>query len=294
MRVGWIGTGLMGHPMCRRLLAADHDLVIHNRTRTRAEPVLADGARWAESPAAAVVGRDVVITMLPYPADIEAVYLGADGLIAAAAAPTVLVDMSTSPPGLARLLAETGQHHGIDVVDAPVSGGPDGAAAGTLSIMVGGPTPALNAVQPVLETLGITIVHHGPAGAGQSAKLVNQVLIGGIMAGIAEAYCLAEILGLDPAADHTSVGQGAASSFLLDFAWPRLAAGDLTPGFKAAHLRKDLGLAVEAAAQQGLILPATRLVAELYQRLIADGRGEQGTQALAVTIASPPNIKEPS
>ncbi|GAA0411675.1 oxidoreductase [Acrocarpospora corrugata] len=274
MRIGWIGTGLMGAPMVARLVAAGHRLTVHNRTRDRAEPSLALGADWAGSIAAAARDRDLVITMLPFPSDVEAAYLGPDGILANASPGAVAVDMSTSSPALARRLAT-----GYPVLDAPVSGGPAGARSGTLSIFVGGDAGAFERVRPVFEVLGSTVVHHGPAGAGQAAKLVNQALVANVTLGICEAYALAEAAGLDPARVHESIRVGVAGSPLLDFAWPRLTEGDLEPGFKVAHLAKDLGLALDEAGDTRR-LPGTSLVRDLCRAVARALGGDRGTQAL--------------
>ncbi|GAA1006368.1 oxidoreductase [Acrocarpospora pleiomorpha] len=276
MRIGWIGTGLMGEPMVARLVAAGHQVSVHNRTRARAEPSLALGAGWAGSIAAAARDRDVVITMLPFPADVEAAYLGPDGILANASPGTVAVDMSTSSPALARRLAD---FTGGSVLDAPVSGGPAGARSGALSIFVGGAADAFERVRPVFEVLGSTVVHHGPAGAGQAAKLVNQALVANLTLGICEAYAVAEAAGLDPALVHESVRVGVAGSPLLDFAWSRLSDGDLEPGFKVAHLAKDLALALDEVGDTRR-LPGTSLVRELCQAVADTLGGDRGTQAL--------------
>jgi 3-hydroxyisobutyrate dehydrogenase len=284
MNIGWIGTGLMGRPMAQRLLNAGHDVVVHNRTRASAEPLLQRGAAWAETPADAAHAREFVITMLPFPADVEDICLGSGQIVATAQPGAILVDMSTSSPALARRIAAAGERRGVHVLDAPVSGGPPKAEAGDLSIMVGGDAEALDRIRPLLDQLGGTVVHHGPSGAGQSAKLVNQVLIAGVMAGIAEAFTLARALNLDLDHVHQSVGGGAAASFLLEFGWPRLISGDLTPGFKISHFHKDLALAIESAERQGASLPTTSVVAELYERLVDSGHGDEGTQALIRAI----------
>ncbi|MFD1933799.1 MULTISPECIES: NAD(P)-dependent oxidoreductase [Nonomuraea] len=270
MQVGWIGTGTMGEPMAGRLLAAGHALTVHNRTAGRTARLVERGARAA--PTVAAAGGEVVITMLPAPREVM------DDVLANAVPGTVVVDCSTSAPDLARHWAEEGERRGVSVLDAPVSGGPAGAKAGTLSIMVGGDASAFALVRPLLETLGTTVVHHGPPGTGQLAKLVNQTVVAGATLAACEAYALAVHGGLDIAKVLASVGLGVAGSPLLDFLWSRLAAADLEPGFKLDHLLKDLSLVHEAAGE--LPMPATERAGELAERIRAVYGGERGTQVL--------------
>ncbi|MEV4066222.1 NAD(P)-dependent oxidoreductase [Nonomuraea dietziae] len=274
MHVGWIGTGLMGEPMARRLLGAGHRVTAHNRTAGRTGPLVELGASAAAT--VAEVKGEVVITMLPFPAEVMA------EVLEGAAPGTVVVDCSTTAPALARTWAAQGRRRGVAVLDAPVSGGPAGAGAGTLSIMVGGDPAAFERVRPLLELMGSTVVHHGPPGSGQLAKLVNQTLVAGATLAACEAYALAVHGGLDVGRVRESVRPGVAGSPLLDFLWSRLAEGDLEPGFKLDHFTKDLGLIREAAGE--LPMPGTDRVAELAERVRAAHGGERGTQAM-VTVA---------
>lgn len=285
MRVGWIGTGLMGVPMALRVLAAGHDLAVHSRTMERARPLVEAGAQARDSVAAVVDGSDVVVTMLSTPRDVEEVYLGDEGIIGNAAPGLIAVDATTSAPDLAGRIASRGDQRDVRVLDAPVSGGPFGAEQGTLSVMVGGDAEAVEAARPVLSCFGSTIVHHGPAGSGQRAKLVNQVLVAGVTQAICEAYVLAAASGLDLPGVHRSIRPGVAGSPLLDFAWPRLADDDLAPGFKLAHLIKDLTLALDESAARNVALPETRLVHDLCRRVERELGGEVGTQALVRAVA---------
>ncbi|MFC7716074.1 NAD(P)-dependent oxidoreductase [Nonomuraea recticatena] len=270
MHVGWIGTGLMGEPMARRLLGAGHRVTAHNRTAGRTGPLVELGASAAAT--VAEVKGEVVITMLPFPAEVMA------EVLEGAAPGTVVVDCSTTAPALARTWAAQGERRGVAVLDAPVSGGPAGAGAGTLSIMVGGDPAAFERVRPLLELMGSTVVHHGPPGSGQLAKLVNQTLVAGATLAACEAYALAVHGGLDVGRVRESVRPGVAGSPLLDFLWSRLAEGDLEPGFKLDHFAKDLGLIREAAGE--LPMPGTDRVAELAERVRAAHGGERGTQAM--------------
>ncbi|SEE87322.1 NAD(P)-dependent oxidoreductase [Jiangella alba] len=279
MRIAVVGIGLMGRPVAHRLAEAGHEVTVHSRRKESAESVLAAGAAWADSAAAAGDGADLAITFLPDPASVEDAVLGPSGLLAAGTPPAVVADMSTSPPELARRLAAAAAERGVAALDAPVSGGPPGAAAGTLTIMAGGTPEAYALARPAFELLGTPVLIGGP-GSGQSLKLVNQLLIGGIAGGIADAWALSGALGLDPAIVAEVVGRGFGASPLLAFMWPRLAGGDLAPGFKVDHMIKDLTLALAAGDEQGLDLAAGRSARERYRWLSEAGDGDLGTQAL--------------
>ncbi|WP_026877061.1 NAD(P)-dependent oxidoreductase [Jiangella gansuensis] len=285
-RIGWIGTGLMGMPMVRHVVAGGHDVRAFVRTAGRSDALAAAGAKPAGTVADTVRDADVVVTIVSAPADVEQVYLSEDGVLANAAAGTVVIDMTTSAPALARRLAEAGAERGVTVLDAPVSGGPAGAQAGTLSVMVGGDADGLRRVRPVLDIFAGTVVHQGPAGSGQLAKLVNQTLVAGVTLAACEAFVLASSGGLDLERVSESVRPGVAGSPLFDFVWSRLRAGDLEPGFKLDHLRKDLGLVIEAAGDTEL--PGTTLVTELVDTVRQQRGGDRGTQALATAITEWP------
>jgi 3-hydroxyisobutyrate dehydrogenase len=283
-RIGWIGLGLMGSRMLPHLMDAGHPAVIHARSDAAAAPFVARGATLAADPAEVAAASDVAITIVSMPADVEEVHLGSRGLLAGARPGTVLIDMTTSSPALARRIADLGAERGIGVVDAPVSGGPAGAEAASLSIMVGGADETVARIRPILERLGTTIVQHGGPGAGQSAKIANQVAVGGSMLAICEAFLFARSAGLDPERVLDTLGSGIAGSNLLRFMWPRIAAGDLEPGFRVEHLIKDLGLALEAGHDATIALPGTALVKELYHAVRAAGYAGKGTQALITAL----------
>lgn len=291
MRVGWIGTGLMGLPMARRVLDAGHDLAVYSRTMEKARPLVDAGATACASVADTVGGRDVVVTMLSMPGDVEDVYLGPDGVLGGAEPGSVAVDCTTSSPALAARIAAAGAERGVQMVDAPVSGGPFGAEQGTLSVMAGGSPDAVAAARPVLDAFGSTVVHHGPAGTGQLAKLVNQVLVAGVTLASCEAYALAAASGLDPEQALRSIRPGVAGSPLLDFVWSRVGAGDLSPGFKLSHLLKDLALALDEADADAVPLAGTRLVRELAERVATDLGPDVGTQALVTAATAPESPK---
>ena len=266
--------------MAGHLLKAGHAVRIFSRTRAKVEALIAAGAEWADSPAAAAEGADVAFAMVAFPKDVEEVFLGSKGLLAAKALPKVVVDMGTSPPGLTRRIAEAAVAKGVGALDAPVSGGDIGARNATLSIMVGGEVRDFEAVKPLFECLGKTIVHQGAAGAGQLCKMVNQILVANSMVGACEALVAAKATGLDPQLMLQSVSTGAAGSWTLSNLVPRMLRGDWTPGFHAALLAKDLQIAVDEMKAVGHALPGLEVTERLYRRLDELGHGGMGTQGL--------------
>jgi len=282
-RVGLIGTGLMGLPMGRNLLGAGYALSVNNRTQNKAQPLLDEGAEWAESPAAAASGADVVITMVSDTPDVRQVLLGPGGVREAASAGAVVVDMSTISPSATREMAGSLAERGIEMLDAPVSGGVKGAIEGTLSIMVGGPEATLERVMPVLEAMGRNIVHCGGHGQGQMTKLCNQIAVANHMVAAAEAIVLARKAGLDAHAMIRAIGAGAGGSWAINVLGPKMADHDFAPGFMVKLLQKDLRLVLQAASELSVPLPGTAAAHQLYSALEAEGRGDDGTQAL-VTV----------
>jgi 3-hydroxyisobutyrate dehydrogenase len=280
LQVGFIGTGVMGTSMARHLLAKGHAVRVFNRTRAKAQPVLDAGATFCESPAEVARGSQVMISIVGAPRDVDEVYRGERGLLAAAAPGSLLIDMTTSDPELARELAQLGRERALDVLDAPVSGGDVGARNATLSIMVGGDASAFERARPVLEVMGKTIVHQGPAGAGQYAKLSNQIAIAATMLSVCESMAFAKAAGLDPVRVLESITTGAANSWPLSQLMPRALRGDYEPGFSVAHFTKDLSIAIGCAERLGLSLPGLTLAKRLYDELAAGGDGAKGTQVL--------------
>lgn len=280
-RIGWIGTGVMGNAMAHRLMHAGYPLKVHTRTKSKAQSLIDSGAVWADTPADAANGTAVCCSIVSLPSDVQQVHLGEHGTLQAPTKPEILIDFTTSSPEMAERLAEHATTHDAMSLDAPVSGGDVGAREGRLSIMVGGPEAAFQSAQPLFEHLGKTIVHHGESGAGQRAKLVNQILVAGGMLGLAEAMAFCEQSGLNHDRVLQSVSAGAAGSWAVDHLAPRVARGDFDPGFFVAHLKKDLGLVLEAGADLGLPLPAMQLAFKAYQALSENGMGTLGTQALA-------------
>ena len=284
-RIGWIGTGVMGAPMCGHLLASGYPVTVFNRTPERARGLLERGAAWAESPQAVAQHADVVFTMVGFPDDLREIVLGPAGTLAGAGHGTILVDMTTSEPSLAREIYEAARARGVASLDAPVSGGDVGARAAGLSIMVGGDRDAFERVAPLLRCLGATIVHQGPAGAGQHTKMVNQILVASGMVAVSEALLYAHQAGLDLPTVLQSVSGGAAGSWSLTHYAPRILARDFAPGFRVDHFVKDMGIALAEARRMRLSLPGLALVEQLYLALVAQGDGRQGTHALVLALA---------
>ena len=290
LRVGFIGLGIMGQPMATNILRVGFPLTVWNRTAAKMAPLTALGAHPADSPAALASHCDVVITMVTGPADLEEVVLGERGVIEGAAPGSVLIDMSTMGPTMVRAVAAKLAEKGVDMLDAPVSGGERGAIAGSLVIMVGGPVDILDRCRPILSALGPTIIHCGPIGAGQTVKLCNQVAVALNNLAMCEALVLAAKAGVDPATMIEAVSAGAGASWSISNLAPRILAGDYQPGFRAAHQLKDLRLALDLAQEAGLPLPGSALVSELYSALMAAGQGEEGSQALVKVLEQLGNV----
>ena len=297
--VGFIGTGIMGRSMAGHLLAAGHSLHVHNRTRQKAEPLLAAGACWHDDPGSVAAVSDVVITMLGLPSDVEQVYFGgvadgtpdhADGLLARARPGTLLIDMTTSSPSLASRIAAAAAARRLAAIDAPVSGGDVGARHATLVIMAGGEATAVERARPVLDRLGKSVTRLGPAGAGQRCKLANQIAVAVGMVAWCEALAHARAGGLDPAAVQQVISGGAAGSWALTNLAPRSLAGDFTPGFLVRHLVKDIRIAQACAEESGIELPGLATAERLYDAVVASGWGDDGTQALYRHYVESPHL----
>jgi 3-hydroxyisobutyrate dehydrogenase len=290
-RVGWIGTGVMGQSMCRHLIAKGYAATVYNRTRAKAQPLLEAGAAYAATPAAVARSSDVVFAIVGFPKDVREVFLGGDGALAGSRPGMVFVDMTTSEPSLAREIQAAAKAKGVDSLDAPVSGGDIGAKNAALSIMVGGDAAALEAVRPLLECMGKTIVHQGPAGAGQHTKMVNQILIASGMIGVCEALLYGYKAGLDLKTVLQSVGGGAAGSWSLNNLGPRILDRNFEPGFFVEHFIKDMGIALDEARRMNLSLPGLALANQLYLAVQAQGYGRKGTHALMLALEHLSGIK---
>ena len=278
--IGWIGTGVMGGPMCGHLIKGGAHVTVSNRTRAKAQALVEAGASWVATPRETAQAADVVFTIVGHPIDVREVYFGPEGVIAGVRPGAVLVDMTTTEPALAVEIAARAAAAGATALDAPVSGGDVGARNGTLSIMVGGDRDALERVRPLLGALGRTIVHEGGPGTGQHTKMCNQIVIAGTMIGVCESLLYAFRAGLDVETMLQSIRGGAAGCWALDNLAPRVLKGDFAPGFMVDHFIKDMGIALDEAARMRLVLPGLALVRQLYVATAAQGHGRSGTHAL--------------
>src|SRR6266487_434943 len=279
-RVSFVGLGLMGLPMARNVLKAGYPLAVYNRTAAKAAPLVAEGAAQAASPAEVARSADVVVTMVTNSPDVEAVVEGEDGLLAGASAGTTWIDMSTISPTVTRRLGAAAAERGVDSLDAPVSGGPPGAEAGTLSIMVGGRKDVFDGCLPLLQVMGKTIVHVGELGAGQVTKACNQVVIAATLAGIAEALVMGAKAGVDPALIRQGLLGGYAGSRLLEVHGERMIDHAFAPGFFARLHNKDLHIVIDLARNLSVAVPVTALAAQHFNALVADGDGELDNSAM--------------
>jgi 3-hydroxyisobutyrate dehydrogenase len=276
----------MGSSMCGHLIAAGYAATVFNRTPDKARPLVEKGAKLAESPKAVAAASDVVFTIVGYPHDVREVTLGADGTLAGARPGSVLVDMTTSEPALAVEIDQAARAKQVHAVDAPVSGGDVGAREARLSIMIGGEKAVVDALRPLFEVMGKTIVHQGAAGAGQHTKMVNQVLIATNMIGVCEGLLYAYKAGLDLNVVLQSVGSGAAGSWSLNNLGPRMIAGNFEPGFFVEHFLKDMRIALDESRRMNLSLPGLALAEQLYRAVAAQGYARKGTHALMLALAS--------
>jgi 3-hydroxyisobutyrate dehydrogenase len=280
LSIAFIGTGVMGRSMAGHLLRAGHSVHVYNRTRQKADSLVEAGAHWHDSAGAAAAAADVVITMLGFPKDVEENYLAAGGIIESAKPGALLIDMTTSSPLLAKRIAEAAAKRSLSSLDAPVSGGDIGAREARLVIMVGGATAAFERAKPLFELMGKNIALHGAAGAGQYCKMANQIAVAVGMVAWCEALAYAQKAGLDPSAVHQSISGGAAGSWALTTLAPRALSGDFAPGFYVKHIIKDMGIALESAAEMHLDLPGLANAKQLYDQVAARGWEDNGTQAL--------------
>jgi 3-hydroxyisobutyrate dehydrogenase len=283
-RIGWIGTGVMGSSMCGHILSAGYRVTLHSRTKSKAQPLVDLGATWAENPRTVAAQSDMIFTMVGFPQDVHTVYFGETGILAAARSGTVLIDMTTTDPTLSREIADRATTKGLSAIDAPVSGGDVGARNATLSIMMGGDRRTVQAVVPLFELLGKTIVHQGGPGTGQQAKLCNQIVIAGTMIGVCESLLYGHKAGLNLNRMLDSIRGGAAACWTLEHLAPRILQRNFDPGFFVEHFVKDMGLALEESTRMGLVLPGLRLVHQLYHRVIDLGHGRSGTHALMLAL----------
>ncbi len=279
MKVGFVGLGLMGAPMSRNLLKAGHTVKAWNRTKSKVDAFVADGGEAASSPQDAATGADVVITMVTDSPDVQAVVLGESGVVHGMSSGTVLIDMSTISPEVTREIGVELSSHGVQMLDAPVSGGVLGAQNAALSIMVGGPTDAFERVTPLFEAMGQRITYCGGPGMGQVTKLVNQVIVAGTMAAVSEGLLFGAAAGVDLEAAFKAVSGGAAASWQLENLGAKLLNDDFAPGFMVKLQQKDLRLVMESAKEMNLPMFTTPIVHNLYRAVEGQGHSDEGTQA---------------
>lgn len=281
MKIGFIGTGVMGTGIINNLLKNNNEVTVYNRTKAHAQAVIDNGAKWANSPAAATAGNDIVMTMVGFPKDVEQVYYGENGIFSVAKPNQFLVEMTTSKPSLAHKLDKTAKEKNLHIIDAPVSGGDIGAKNGTLTMMIGGDIHDVKKIEPILAQFSSERHYFGPAGSGQHAKMANQIMIAGTMTGMCEMLVYAKAAGLKLEEVIKTVSGGAGENWSLSNYGPRILKDDYTPGFFAKHFLKDLRIALEEADKMQVNLPATKEAKKLYDILVnKKGLGNDGTQAL--------------
>lgn len=289
--IGYIGLGLMGKPMARNILNAGYSVVVHNRSREAVGELVNQGASEAFSPKEIAEKVDLIFTNLPDSPDVEEVVLGKNGIIEGVNPGMIYIDNSTIKPSSARNISEKLAEKGVHSLDAPVSGGDIGAIKGTLTIMVGGPTEAFAKVLPVLETIGKSITHIGPAGTGQITKCANQIMVAAQMVAMGELLILAKKAGADPEKVAEAIKGGAAQCWTLDVKTPRLFEGNRDPGFKAYMQAKDLGIVMDTARQYGIPLPSTATNTQLFNAMLEMGMAELDNSAVIGVIEALANTK---
>lgn len=280
MKIGFIGTGVMGSSMIQNLMNAGHQLYIYTRTKAKADKLIKKGANWVENPKEIAKNTEIIITMVGYPEDVREIYFGEDGIFEGVHEDTIAIDMTTSTPSLAKEIDAYARQLKMSSLDAPVSGGDIGAKNGSLSIMVGGNQQVYERALTVFEVLGKNIVYQGEAGSGQHTKMCNQIAIASNMIGVMEAIIYARKAGLDPETVLLSIENGAAGSWSLSNLVPRALKDDYSPGFFIKHFVKDMKIALDEAEKMNIELPGLQLAKSMYDKLIDAGEENSGTQAL--------------
>ncbi len=280
MKIGFIGTGVMGSSMVKHLLNNGQTVHLYNRTKEKADSLVEAGAIWEDSPAKVSEIADVIFTILGYPEDVEEVYFGENGVFESLSAGKTVIDMTTSTPALAIRIAAEAEKIGASSLDAPVSGGDLGAKNGTLTVMVGGDMDTFEKIKPIFETFSGSLSLFGEAGSGQHTKMANQIMVAGTMTGLTETLVYAKEAGLNLDEVLKTVNGGAAQNWSLGNYGPRILKEDYSPGFFVKHFVKDLKIALDEAEKMDLDLPSTKLAYELYEKLETNGYGDEGTQAL--------------
>ena len=284
IKIGWVGTGVMGRWMCQHVMDLGYTATIFTRTKSKADPLLKAGATWAGSPAEVAESSDITFTIVGFPEDVRQVYLGENGILTTAKSGSIVVDMTTTEPSLAIEIHQAARAKGVSSIDAPVSGGDVGAREARLAIMIGGDQEAVDAIHPLFEAMGKNIVYQGEAGSGQHTKMCNQITISGTMIGVCEALLYGAKAGLDLEIVLSTISKGAAGCWSLDNLAPRVLKRNFDPGFFVEHFIKDMGIALDEAKRMGISLPGLSLVHQLYLATQAQGHGRLGTHALMLAL----------
>ncbi len=279
-KIGFVGTGVMGSSMVLNLIKHGYELSVYNRTKSKAEACIAAGAKWCDTVAECAKDKDVVITIVGFPKDVEEVYFGENGILNVAKKGAYVIDMTTTSPMLSEKIYKAAAEKGIYALDAPVSGGDTGAKNGTLAIMVGGDKGAFDECIPVFEAMGTNIRYEGKAGNGQHVKMANQIAIAGAVSGVAEAVRYAMAMGVDVDTMLDTISNGAAGSWQMSNNGPKMAKEDYAPGFYIKHFIKDMKIAIECAETKGVTLDVLKQVCDEYVQLENNGKGDLGTQAI--------------
>ncbi|WP_034527174.1 NAD(P)-dependent oxidoreductase [Secundilactobacillus oryzae] len=284
MNIGFIGTGVMGGAIAQHFLDAGHELTVYNRTKSKTDSLVANGAKWVVTPKMLAEKTDVIFSMVGFPKDVESIYFSDNGVFAGLKPGSIVVDMTTSTPSLAERIDKEAHVQNSLALDAPVSGGDIGAQNGELTVMVGGDKPAYEKMLPLFETIGKRVNFFGAAGTGQHAKMANQIMIAGTMTGLTEMLVYAKKANLPLQQVLDTLSSGGADNWSMDNYVPRILQGDYTPGFFAKHFLKDLRIALDEADKMGLKLPATERAKDLYEIMVDQANlGDDGTQGLIKT-----------
>ncbi|MFX0076566.1 MAG: NAD(P)-dependent oxidoreductase [Candidatus Hermodarchaeota archaeon] len=284
-KVGWIGTGVMGKSMCAHILNAGYQVYVYNRTKEKAKDLIELGAVWCSNPKEVAENSDLVFTIVGFPYDVEEVYLGKDGILKSIKTGSIVVDMTTSEPSLAKKIYSEAKNLGVSSLDAPVSGGDVGARNGKLAIMIGGDKETYEKLLPFFELMGENISYMGKAGAGQHTKMSNQILIASTMIGTVESLLYAYKARNDLEEVIQVIGKGAAGCWSINNLGPRIAKGNFEPGFFIKHFVKDMGIALKEASSLNLSLPGLALAYQFYMYAMALGLENMGSQGLYKILA---------
>tara|TARA_B100000989_G_scaffold114660_1_gene84267 strand:+ start:2671 stop:3543 length:873 start_codon:yes stop_codon:yes gene_type:complete len=279
-KIGFIGTGVMGNPMASHILKEGYELYVYNRTSAKTQSLVASGAHACDSPGSVAEMCDIIFAIVGFPKDVETVFLGSNGIVEKAKPGSIIVDMTTSTPDLAKKIASVAIKKGLHSLDAPVSGGDVGAKSGMLSIMVGGKKEIFNRVLPLFELMGSNVVYQGSAGSGQHTKMANQIGIASSMLAMCESLTYAKAAGLDQKTVLKSISSGAAGSWSLTNLAPRILRDDYEPGFFVRHFIKDMQIAIDSSEAMGIPIPGLKVAKAKFDQIADQGLDNKGTQAV--------------